>query len=191
MKRLPFLFAGILGVLLILGIACGGAAAPTPTKAPAPKATPTPAAKPAATPTPAAKPAVTPTPPAAKPAPGATLEIGSTGDELKFDKSKLAAKAGTAVVVRFKNSAKSLEHNWVLVKAGTKDAVATDGTGAGPVTGWLKAGDNRVIANTKLLKAGETGDAQFTVPAAGTYQFVCTFPGHNAAGMFGEFTATP
>ncbi len=181
MKRAPFLFAGVLGVLLTLAIACGGAAAPTATKAPAAKATPAPAAKPAATPASAPQPAV-----------AATHEIASVGEEFKFDQSKLSAKAGTVVALIFKNTAKTpgLQHNWVLVKAGTKDQVATAGTAAGPTNNWVPQKDDRVIAYTKQIDPGKTGEVQFTAPAAGTYQFVCTFPGHNIT-MFGEFTATP
>jgi len=179
-KRGPFLFAGFLGVLLVLGTACGGPAAPTATKAPAPKATATPAAKAAATPTPAPQPAA-----------AATHEVASVGEEFKFDQSKLTAKAGAAVVLRFKNNAKTagLQHNWVLVKAATKDEVATAGTVAGPANDWVPRNDARVIANTKLVDPGKTGEVPFTAPAAGIYQFVCTFPGHNIT-MFGEFTVT-
>jgi len=118
------------------------------------------------------------------------LEIGSAaGTKLEFDENKLTAKAGSSVVLRFKNNS-TLQHNWVLVKAGTKDAVATAGTAAGPTNDWIPRNDARVVANTKLVDPGKTGDVQFTAPAAGTYQFVCTFPGHNIT-MFGEFTVTP
>jgi len=113
----------------------------------------------------------------------------AAGEQLKFDKDKLTAKTGAQVVLRFRNTSAVLEHNWVLVKAGNKDAVANDGVAAGPANNWIPAGDARVIANTLLLKPGTTGEAKFTAPAPGTYQFVCTFPGHNVT-MFGEFAVT-
>ena len=95
------------------------------------------------------------------------------------------------MTVRFLNTSNSQQHNWLLVKAGTKDAVTSDGlTNAGQDKDWILRGNPNVIANTELLDPGGTGEASFTV-AAGTYQFVCTFPGHNAGGMFGEFVATP
>ncbi|MQG65022.1 MAG: azurin, partial [SAR202 cluster bacterium] len=37
-----------------------------------------------------------------------------------------------------------------------------------------------------LLDPGASGEVTFTAPASGTYQFVCTFPGHNFT-MFGDF----
>ena len=47
-----------------------------------------------------------------------------------------------------------------------------------------------VLVNTDLLDPGATGEIKFEAPAAGTYQFVCTFPGHGAT-MFGDFVVTP
>jgi azurin len=123
-----------------------------------------------------------------QPAAAVTLEIASVGEEFRFDKSKLTAKAGATVVVYFKNNAKTpgLQHNWVLVKAGTKDAVAVAGTAAGPANDWIPRNDARVVVNTKLVDPGKTYGVAFNAPAPGTYQFVCTFPGHNIT-MFGEF----
>ena len=66
------------------------------------------------------------------------------------------------------------------------DAVAPAGTAAGPANDWVPPGDSRVIASTRLLDPGTTGEVTFTAPAPGTYQFVCTFPGHNLT-MFGNF----
>lgn len=119
-----------------------------------------------------------------------TIEIAAAGDSLKFNKAKLTAKAGSEVVVVFNNASTVNQHNWVLVQAGTKDAVAADGATAGPGGSWLQAGDDRVVAHVDLLDPGATGEVRFTAPSAGTYQFVCTFPGHSIT-MFGEFEVTP
>ena len=35
-----------------------------------------------------------------------------------------------------------------------------------------------VFAATKLLKPGESDTITFTAPPAGTYPFICTYPGH-------------
>lgn len=120
----------------------------------------------------------------------ATLDIGSKGDELAFDKNALEATAGSKVSLTFKNNSNpgaNLLHNWVLVKPGTEQGVEADGIAAGEANGYLKANDDRVIAHTKLLKGGESETVSFDAPAAGVYPFVCTFPGH-AALMKGTFT---
>ena len=119
------------------------------------------------------------------------LEISVNGDDLQFDKNLLPeVSAGSQVVLVFANVSGINQHNWVLVKAGTKDAVAQRGVVAGLQSGWLQSGDADVLANTNLLDPGATVELKFDAPAAGTYQFVCTFPGH-AATMFGDFVVTP
>ena len=72
-------------------------------------------------------------------------------------------------------------HNWVLASAADMQAVATDGMAAGVDKNYLKEGDTRVIAHTKVIGAGETDSVTFDVSklAAGTdYAFFCSFPGH-------------
>ncbi|PKB72074.1 MAG: hypothetical protein BZY87_02155 [SAR202 cluster bacterium Io17-Chloro-G6] len=117
----------------------------------------------------------------------ASIEIGTNGDALEFSLAALSAASGAQVTLTFSNGSSVNQHNWVLVKTGTKDAVAAAGTGAGPGAGWLPAEDGRVLAASGLLNPGATEQVSFTAPAPGTYQFVCTFPGHNFT-MFGDFT---
>jgi len=63
------------------------------------------------------------------------------------------------------------------------DAAAAAGEAAGYVPN-----DPAILAKTKLLNGGESDTATFTAPAAGTYTFLCTFPGHFVAGMKGTLT---
>ena len=181
----------------MLAAACGGDdAAPTLTRAPTATSGITAAAQPtdtvAPTATTVAPTATTAAPPdTAVPAgAGSSLEISVDGDALTFDTSSFEVAAGAEVVLVFNNVSTINQHNWVLVKSGTKDDVAGRGTGAGPANAWVQPDDPDVIAHTALLDPGDSGEVRFTAPAAGTYQFVCTFPGHNL-GMFGEFVVTP
>ena len=73
-----------------------------------------------------------------------------------------------------------------MVEAGSKDQVASAGLRAGADNGWIPQGDDRVLAHTKLLAPGESEEIRFAAPAVGTYQFLCTFPGHGET-MFGSF----
>ena len=123
------------------------------------------------------------------PSASGSLEIGVEGEALQFDTDTLTSSAGSEVVLTFNNASTINQHNWVLVKAETKDAVAADGTLAGLANDWIPPNDARVIAHTTLLDPGETQEIRFTLEA-GTYQFVCTFPGHNFT-MFGDFDVTP
>ena len=117
---------------------------------------------------------------------GGPLTISVVGDTLQYDRQSLTVNAGSEVTLSFTNVATVQQHNWVLVKAGTKDEVALAGALIGIAGGYLPEGDDRVLANSNLLGAGESEEITFAAPAAGTYQFVCTFPGHNAT-MVGDF----
>ena len=203
MKKAAFLIVVILSIALIAATACGGdddegparrpsgttapaaTVAPAATLAPAP-ATDTPAPAPKDTPVPAAPAATAPPTEAVR---AVSLDISVEGDALKFTNDSFTVSAGSEVVLTFENASGAFQHNWVLVKAGTKDEVATRGTAAGPANDWIQPDDPDVIENVRLLDPGETGDVGFTAPPPGTYQFVCTFPGHNFT-MFGDFEVT-
>lgn len=113
--------------------------------------------------------------------------ISTVGDELRFDRVKLKETALFKVRLTFTNDSTVNQHNWVLVKQGTKDAVVADGEKAGADNSWIKPDDDRIIAHTGLLKPGESEEIIFTAPLVGTYPFLCTFPGHSAT-MSGEFS---
>jgi azurin len=109
-----------------------------------------------------------------------TIELGSAGENLAFDKTALTASAGQPVSIKFKNNSSAQQHNWALVKGGDDVAqkVATEGLTAGADKGYLPSDPTNIVANTKLASAGETVEISFTAPAAGTYDFICTVPGH-------------
>ncbi|BAP43086.1 azurin [Pseudomonas sp. 21LCFQ02] len=74
-------------------------------------------------------------------------------------------------------------HNLVLSKAADVQGIATDGMGAGVDKDYLKEGDARIIAHTKLIGGGETTSLTFDatkLDAAEKYKFFCSFPGHVA-----------
>ena len=134
--------------------------------------------------------AATPTTQApASPGEAVVLEVGVNGEALEFDVDSLSVPAGASVFLSFDNSSIIYQHNWVLVAMGTKDDVGTAAAEAGPDYDWVPPDDPRVLAATGLLDAGVTGSVSFTAPAAGVYEYVCTFPGHNFT-MHGEFVVT-
>ena len=193
MKKTCFLSL-VLAMTAIVGFACGGGdAAPTtrPTSTSPAVVDPTATSPAVVEPTATSQAVVEPTATSPAPSDGGSivLEIGSVNsDILEFDTSTLTASAGAEVTLTFSNNAVSQQHNWVLVKDGTKDAVAMAGVTA-PTTNWVSPDDANVITNAPLIAPGESANITFTVPSAGKYQFVCTFPGHNLT-MFGTFEVT-
>ncbi|NDD92443.1 hypothetical protein EBZ37_10195, partial [bacterium] len=97
--------------------------------------------------------------------------IGTEGDAMAFDKKEFEVKAGSLVKVTFKNNAAAggLQHNLLVVKPGSEQAVANAGIQAGNDKGWTPAGDANVLAGTKLVNPGESDSVVFVAPAAGDY----------------------
>lgn len=84
----------------------------------------------------------------------------------------------------------AMGHNWVLTQTKDVNAVAADGIKAGLASDYIKKGDARVIAHTKLIGGGEKTSVTFNVSklsAANKYTFLCVFPGHSAV-MKGTLT---
>lgn len=142
----------------------------------------------AATPTPAQQPAKTA--PAAK---GAvrTVEIIGT-DDMKYNLTTIAAKPGERIRVRLISKGTmpkiAMAHNFVLLKLGTS-AVKFVTAGATFRDSDFVAPEMKdaVLAKTALAGPGEMVEATFTVPAKpGSYDYLCTFPGHFQAGMRGK-----
>jgi azurin len=79
-------------------------------------------------------------------------------------------------------------HNFVLLKKGVDlQQFALRAMNAAE-TAYIPAGDE-VIAHTKVIGGGEATSVTFDAPEPGTYQFLCTFPGHFAM-MQGKFIVT-
>ena len=77
----------------------------------------------------------------------------------------------------------AMGHNIVVSTAADMQGVITDGMAAGAAAEYVKAGDARALAHSKVIGGGETTkfDIDVTKLKAGTdYAFFCSFPGHSA-----------
>lgn len=121
-----------------------------------------------------------------------TVEI-SAGETMKYDVTRIEAKAGEQITVVLTNTGSSpkdvMGHNWILLKAGV-DAEAFDKAASAPSE---KASDyfpaalaDQVVAHIPLLGPRKSGEVTFTAPTApGEYTFLCSFPAHYTVGMKG------
>lgn len=124
------------------------------------------------------------------------LEIEST-DAMKFSKDSLSVPASCKkITLKLAHTGKlpkaSMGHNWVLARTADMQAVATDGIPAGADKGFVKPGDARVLAATRLIGGGESDTISFDatkLKAGEAYSFFCSFPGHIGL-MKGTFTVT-
>ena len=110
-----------------------------------------------------------------------------TGNDLmQYDKKEIKVGADcTSVEVTLKHIGKlpaaSMGHNWVLTNTADANAVGNDGLGAGLAANYVKAGDKRVIAHTKVVGGGQTTSVKFPtskLKKGEAYSFFCSFPGH-------------
>ena len=111
-----------------------------------------------------------------------SVELSSVGDTMAYDKTLLEAKPGQSVSLTFHNVATSpaMQHDWVLVKPGKEEAVATAAIAAGPGKDYMPDSPD-ILAHTKLTKPGESDSITFKAPdVPGDYPYICTYPGHFA-----------
>jgi len=111
-------------------------------------------------------------------------------DDMKYDVTRIDATAGQKVTVTLINVGElpkiAIAHNFVLLKAGTDVAAFVKAAATHEAEGYMPpelAGE--VIAASKMLGPGESDTISFVAPAAGTYDYICTFPDHVHAGMRG------
>jgi azurin len=136
-----------------------------------------------------------PAAPAAKKAgaAGRTVEI-TGGDDMKFSVTAISAKPGETLHIVLKSVGTvpkiAMAHNFVALKAGVDAAKFSQDAMTARDTDYVPAaGKASVLASTKLAGPGETVEVTFKAPAKpGVYPYLCTFPGHYAAGMRGELT---
>ncbi len=115
----------------------------------------------------------------------------NAGDDMKYDISEIEVKEGQTVKLTLHHTGKSpvtaMGHNFVLLAAGTDlDAFAKAAIAAKDNDYIPKEMEKDVVAHTKTIGGGETTEIEFTAPAKGTYDFLCSFPGHSGS-MRGKF----
>jgi len=126
------------------------------------------------------------TAPAAWSAEQCTVEIHGT-DQMTFDKTAInvpkACSQFTVTLTHPGDMPKNvMGHNWVLSTQADMQGVLDDGQKAGEAQDYVKPGDTRVIAHTRLIGGGEQDSVTLDTKQlkAGTdYSFYCSFPFHS------------
>lgn len=159
--------------------ACGQS--PAPAEAPA-EATPAP------TPveTIPAEPVATP-PPTAASKPAVVADCATTiesNDAMQYNVDGIAVPASCSqFTINLKHvgtlPVNVMGHNVVVSKEADMAAIAAEGAASKPE--FVKAGDVRIVAHTKMLGGGESTSVTFDVARikdGGPFKFFCSFPGH-------------
>jgi uncharacterized cupredoxin-like copper-binding protein len=103
--------------------------------------------------------------------PSDALTIAAT--EFAFDPPDATVAAGAEVPVTLQNEG-GAAHNWTVLS----EEIAAEGDFS----------DDLVLAEVPDIEPGESAEATLTIDEAGTYQIICTVPGHFDSGMVGSLT---
>lgn len=117
-----------------------------------------------------------------------SVKVGKDG---MLQLETISATPGEKIRIRLTTKsqlpAMTMAHNFILLKLSADvDAFAQAAAQARNNNYIPSDMTDQIIAHTDLASGGETVEVTFTVPEkTGDYPFICSFPGHYAAGMEG------
>lgn len=152
--------------LAAVAVACGGGGSKSSSSsAPSGKGPDVAATQPAAS-APASAGTSAPASSAASGVQKVALKAGEDGEKYFFSQSQVNVKAGQ-VEVDLTNDGPNRPHNFVVKKLDGSD-----------------------LASMDRLNPGQSNSVTFTLSAPGTYQFICSLPGHADRGAKGMFVVS-
>ncbi|MCB0284432.1 MAG: azurin [Calditrichae bacterium] len=112
-------------------------------------------------------------------------------DQMQFNVKTIEVPAGKKIRVNFKHVGQmpkeTMGHNFIILKQDVDIAAFAARAMNAKETDYIPPADEQnIIAHTKLLGGGESTSIEFDAPPAGTYKFMCSFPGHYVM-MQGDF----
>lgn len=117
------------------------------------------------------------------------VTLNST-DKMHYDKSEIRVHEGQTVELTLNHVGTlpitSMGHNFVLLKQGTVLADFAAKAADFADNNYIPADSENVIAHTIVIGGGGSTSITFDAPAKGTYDYICSFPGHYTM-MKGKF----
>lgn len=106
----------------------------------------------------------------------------TSNDIMQFNVKEIKVKTGQKVTLTLRHIGKLdiniMGHNLVILKQGVNLAeFAAEATNFRD-NKYIPTNSKDIIAHTDLIGAGQTSIIVFDAPEAGTYEFLCSFPGH-------------
>lgn len=114
-------------------------------------------------------------------------------EDMTFDKTEFVVRVGEEVTLTLVNvgtsSKEAMGHNLILLNQGVDTSSFTFDASSEKANQYIPSKRTAdIIAHTKLLGPKENDQIKFTIDQAGTYEFICSFPGHSGT-MRGKITA--
>ena len=112
---------------------------------------------------------------------GITRVVVNSDDQMRYDTRVIRVLVGSKIELTLNHNGSmpkaGMGHNLVILKTGTDvEEFCGEALTAGR-TGYIPESD-QIIVHTELIGGGESSTITFDAPALGSYDFVCTFPGH-------------
>ncbi|MGK0253960.1 MAG: azurin [Mariniflexile sp.] len=106
----------------------------------------------------------------------------TANDVMQFNTKEIKVKAGQKVKLTLRHIGKFdinvMGHNVVILKKDVNLAEFAALATTERENGYLPKDSQDIIAHTGLIGGGQVTSVEFEAPEAGTYQFLCSFPGH-------------
>ena len=114
----------------------------------------------------------------------------TSNDAMQFNKAEIRVNAGEKIKLTLKHigklDKKIMGHNFVLLKQGVNLTAFGNMAVIFSENDYIPKDTNDIIVHTKLIGGGESAVIEFDAPEVGTYEFLCSFPGHYGM-MKGKF----
>lgn len=111
------------------------------------------------------------------------VNLGSFGNEMKYDTTEFTVKAGSKVKLTMKNNASldfmgEMLHNVVIL---LDESQASNVVKYAEMNGGTPLASNAILAMTVLADKQEEASVEFTAPKKpGKYLYICTYIAHGA-----------
>lgn len=106
----------------------------------------------------------------------------NSNDRMQFDLSEIVVWAGQIVHLTLNHTGtlplESMGNNFVLIDNAISVNDFAKKTVNEKENQYLPKDKSNVIAHTDLIGGGQSTEAIFAAPAVGTYDYLCSFPGH-------------
>ena len=120
-----------------------------------------------------------------------TLKITlNSNDRMQYDQSEISVFEGQTIVLTLIHTGTmpitAMGHNFVLLTKGTLISEFAKEALKAKNNEYIPQDESNIIAYTGLIGGGERVTITFDAPEMGTYDFLCSFPGHYSI-MKGKF----
>lgn len=117
--------------------------------------------------------------------------VVEANDNMKYNVKTITVNGGQKVRITLKHvgvmTKDVMGHNLVILKQGVNLNDFAQKSNSAADTDYIPADSaDQIVVATKMIGGGEEVTIEFDAPAAGSYDFLCTFPAHYAM-MRGKF----